>query len=127
LSKKSKPAPGGTCSPTPTAPAPPSSPRAVVSLALALFVPALFLVLNGNLSVQTALVRFLGALVVSWFAAGLVISTVRNSTARNSTESTAPGGGVGATPSPAETAGATRPEDPDAAGRTNNPHSQVGA
>jgi hypothetical protein len=48
----------------------------VVSLALVLFVPAMWLVWHGNLSVQTALERFIGALVVSWVAARLVLATV---------------------------------------------------
>jgi hypothetical protein len=50
--------------------------RPVVSLALVLFVPAMWLVWHGNLSVQTALERFIGALVVSWVAARLVLATV---------------------------------------------------
>jgi hypothetical protein len=54
--------------------------RPVVTLALAIFLPALWLVLNGNLSVQTALVRFAGALLVSWVAAWLVFATVDHST-----------------------------------------------
>jgi hypothetical protein len=58
----------------------PTPHRPVVSLALVLFVPALWLVLQGNLSVQTALVRFIGALLVSWVAARLVLATVRTCT-----------------------------------------------
>ena len=51
--------------------------RPVVLIALLLFAPALLLVLDGNLSVQAALVRFAGALVVSWVAARLVFVTVQ--------------------------------------------------
>ena len=43
-----------------------------------MFVPAVVLVLDGNLSVQTALVRFVAALLVSWAAARLVWATVRS-------------------------------------------------
>ena len=46
--------------------------RLVVSLALLLFLPNLWLVMHENLTVQTALVRFIGALGVSWIAARLV-------------------------------------------------------
>lgn len=57
--------------------APRSTPhRPVVSVALVIFVPALWLVLDGNLSVQTALVRFIGALIVGWVAAKLVFATM---------------------------------------------------
>ena len=45
-----------------------------------MFVPAVVLVLDGNLSVQTALVRFAAALLVSWAAARLVWATVRSAT-----------------------------------------------
>jgi hypothetical protein len=62
------------------APARPTPHRPVVSLALVLFIPALWLVLDGNLSVQTALVRFIGALLVSWVAARLVTATVSSYT-----------------------------------------------
>jgi len=41
-----------------------------------IFVPALWLVLHGNLSVQNALIRFIGALMVGWAAAWLVFATV---------------------------------------------------
>lgn len=54
----------------------PTPHRPVVSLALVLFFPALWLVLHGNLSVQTALLRFIGALLVSWVAAWVVLTTV---------------------------------------------------
>lgn len=74
---------GGTMGPAPSPTSslrstrPLSTPhRPVVSLALVLFVPALWLVLDGNLSVQTALLRFIGALFVSWLAARLVLATV---------------------------------------------------
>lgn len=50
--------------------------RPVVSVALVIFVPALWLVLHGNLSVQNALIRFIGALMVGWAAAWLVFATV---------------------------------------------------
>ena len=52
--------------------------RPVLSIALVMFVPAVVLVLDGNLSVQTALVRFAAALLVSWAAARLVWATVRS-------------------------------------------------
>ena len=45
-----------------------------------MFVPAVVLVLDGNLSVQTALVRFAAALLVSWASARLVWATVRSAT-----------------------------------------------
>lgn len=54
----------------------PTPRRAVISVALVLFVPALWLVMDGNLAVQTALFRFIGALLVSWVAARLVLATV---------------------------------------------------
>jgi hypothetical protein len=50
--------------------------RPVISVALLLFVPVLWLVMDGNLSVQTALIRFVAALLVSWVAAWLVFATV---------------------------------------------------
>ena len=56
----------------------PTPHRPVVSLALVLFIPELWLVMHGNLSVQTALVRFIGALLVSWIAAWLVLATIRS-------------------------------------------------
>ena len=56
----------------------PTPHRPVVSLALMLFMPNLWLVMHGNLSVQTALVRFIGALLVSWVAAWLVFATIRS-------------------------------------------------
>jgi hypothetical protein len=63
----------------------PSTPhRPVISLALVIFVPALWLVRDGNLSVQTALERFIGALLVSWVAARVVLATV-SSFARSAT------------------------------------------
>lgn len=71
---------GGPVNPTDIVPSRPTPHRPVVTLALALFLPALWLVLNGNLSVQTALVRFVGALFVSWVAAWLVLATVNHST-----------------------------------------------
>lgn len=52
--------------------------RPVIFLALVLFVPDLWLVMNRNLSVQTALLRFIGALLVSWVAAWIVFATVRS-------------------------------------------------
>jgi hypothetical protein len=56
---------------------PPRTPhRPVVFVALVLFVPSLWLVLDGNLSVQSALLRFIGALLVSWVAARLVFATM---------------------------------------------------
>ena len=58
--------------------------RPVLWIALVLFVPAVVLVLDGNLSVQTALVRFAAALVVSWAAARLVWATVRSGSSGSS-------------------------------------------
>jgi hypothetical protein len=57
-----------------------------------LFVPAVMLVLDGNLSVQTALVRFAAALLVSWAAARLVWATVRSGS--SGTEAAADSGPV---------------------------------
>lgn len=54
----------------------PTPHRPVVSVALVIFVPALWLVLHGNLSVQNALIRFIGALMVGWAVARLVFATV---------------------------------------------------
>ena len=78
--------------------------RPVLSIALVMFVPAVVLVLDGNLSVQTALVRFVAALLVSWAAARLVWATVRSATSV-----TEVGGG--------EVAGSAAP----AAGRSGRP------
>lgn len=58
----------------------PTPHRPVVALALVLFIPELWMVMHGNLAVQTALVRFIGALLVSWGAARLVIATVSSFT-----------------------------------------------
>jgi len=63
---------------TATRPARRTPARPVLSIALVMFVPAVVLVLDGNLSVQTALVRFAAALLVSWAAARLVWATVRS-------------------------------------------------
>ena len=60
---------------------PPTPARPVVSIALVMFVPAVVLVLDGNLSVQTALMRFVAALLVSWVAARLVWATVQSARA----------------------------------------------
>lgn len=73
----------GSARTTPSAPTPH---RPVVSLALVLFVPALWLVLHGNLSVQTALLRFIGALLVSWVAARLVFATLSSFAGTANTE-----------------------------------------
>lgn len=50
--------------------------RPVVTVALLLFVPSMWMVYEGNLTVQAAVIRFIGALVVSWVAARLVVTTV---------------------------------------------------
>jgi len=71
---------GRTASPA-TASVPPTPARPVVSIALVMFVPAVVLVLDGNLSVQTALMRFAAALLVSWVAARLVWATVQSARA----------------------------------------------
>jgi hypothetical protein len=60
------------------APHRPTPHRLVVSLALVLFVPDLWLVMHENLAVQTALVRFIGSLGVSWIAARLVFATLNS-------------------------------------------------
>ncbi len=57
-----------------------TSPRPVVSVALVLFVPVLWLVMQGDLSVQTALIRFIGALLASWVAVRLVLTPVSHYT-----------------------------------------------
>jgi hypothetical protein len=51
-----------------------------VSFALVLFVPVLWLVMQGDLSVQTALIRFIGALLASWVAVRLVLTPVSHYT-----------------------------------------------
>jgi hypothetical protein len=109
MKKKTPAARGGSASLAQTVPGRPTSHRAVVSLALALFVPALWLVLNGNLEVQTALVRFVGALTVSWIAAWLVFSTAHHSTGSPAARGAADG--VHASTQPA---GTTEPGGPDA-------------
>jgi hypothetical protein len=60
------------------APRRPTPLRLVVSLALLLFLPNLWMVMNGNVTVQTSLVRFIGALMVSWIAARLVFATLNS-------------------------------------------------
>ena len=60
------------------APRRPTPHRLVVSLALLLFLPNLWMVMNGDVTVQTSLVRFIGALMVSWIAARLVFATVNS-------------------------------------------------
>jgi hypothetical protein len=73
----------------------PTPARPVVSIALVMFLPAVVLVLDGNLSVQTALMRFAAALLVSWVAARLVWATVQSARAAG-TDTRADGpGGVG--------------------------------
>lgn len=94
----------------------PTPHRPVVSLALVLFMPNLWLVMHGNLSVQTALVRFIGALLVSWIAAWLVFATIRSfSRSGSSPEGAGLPGSVGVTSpastvSPASVALAGRPD-----------------
>ena len=66
-------------------------PRPVVSVALVLFVPVLWLVMQGDLSVQTALIRFIGALLASWVAVRLVLTPVSHYT---KPDRPAPGAGV---------------------------------
>ena len=111
--RSGSPGPGGrSAQPDPGAPAtppvPPTPARPVVSIALVMFVPAVVLVLDGNLSVQTALMRFVAALLVSWVAARLVWATVQSARAA----------GAGPVPRPARTARA-RPAraEPGRAGR----------
>jgi hypothetical protein len=100
--KKASRSEGGSKTPPPgessrgTTPTP-TPHRPVISLALVLFVPALLLVLHGNLSVQTALFRFIGALLVSWVAARLVFATLSSyARSANSAPAAATGGSAGA-------------------------------
>ena len=105
-----------------TTPVPPTPARPVVSIALVMFVPAVVLVLDGNLSVQTALMRFAAALLVSWVAARLVLATVQSARATGGGPGTdGPGGPGGAGPggtrpggagTAATTAAAARPAGP---------------
>ena len=95
---------------------PPTPARPVVSIALVMFVPAVVLVLDGNLSVQTALMRFAAALLVSWVAARLVWATVQSARATGGRPGTdgpggaGPGGtGPGGAGTAATTAAAARP------------------
>ena len=60
-----------------------------------MFVPAVVLVLDGNLSVQTALMRFVAALLVSWVAARLVWATVQSARAAGAEAGTDGPGGAG--------------------------------
>ena len=78
-----------------TTPVPPTPARPVVSIALVMFVPAVLLVLDGNLSVQTALMRFAAALLVSWVAARLVWATVQSARATGGGPGTDGPGGAG--------------------------------
>jgi hypothetical protein len=78
-----------------TTPVPPTPARPVVSIALVMFVPAVVLVLDGNLSVQTALMRFAAALLVSWVAARLVWATVQSARATGGRPGTDGPGGAG--------------------------------
>ncbi len=78
-----------------TTPVPPTPARPVVSIALVMFVPAVVLVLDGNLSVQTALMRFAAALLVSWVAARLVWATVQSARATGVGPGTDGPGGAG--------------------------------
>ena len=99
----------------PAAPARLTPHRPFVSVALAIFLPAVWLVLNGNLSVQTALVRFIAALLVSWFAARLVFAT-----AIHSTGSAANAGAVAGPLPPAKHGGQTGQGSRDAAGQPDD-------
>jgi hypothetical protein len=104
----------------------PTPHRAVISLSLLLFVPAMWLVLHGNLSVQTALVRFIGALLVSWAAAWLVFATVGSFTSPDTSADATGEGIVPGLPDPSAGATAsTRPSsgDSDSAGPSEDPHS----
>lgn len=87
----------------------PTPHRPVISVALLLFVPVLWLVMDGNLAVQTALIRFIAALLVSWVAARLVFATV-------GVYARTPGaaGAADRSPdsSPARSAGPAHPPDP---------------
>ena len=85
--------------------------RPVLSIALVMFVPAVVLVLDGNLSVQTALVRFAAALLVGWAAARLVWGTVRS--AASGAE---PGGGDGAGAAAAPEGAGSRQTAPERTG-----------
>ena len=63
-------APGGASGAAP--------PRPAVTIALLMVVPAVVLLLDGNLSVQSVVLRFAGALALTWRAASLIGSTVRS-------------------------------------------------
>ena len=103
------PAGGGRPAAPATAPVPPTPARPVVSIALVMFVPAVALVLDGNLSVQTALMRFAAALLVSWVAARLVWATVQSARA---TGGQAGGDGPGGAGPGGTTAAAAAPAGP---------------
>ena len=79
-----------------------------------MFVPAVVLVLDGNLSVQTALVRFAAALLVSWAAARLVWATVRSARRRPGRE---PVTSAGVATAPERAASAAAPAGRDDRGR----------
>ena len=102
---------------TPAAPARLTPHRPFVSVALAIFLPAVWLVLNGNLSVQTALVRFIAALLVSWFAAWLVFATAIHSTG---SAANANAGAVAGPLPPARHGGQTGQGSRDAAGQPDD-------
>ena len=106
------PAGGGRPAAPATAPVPPTPARPVVSIALMMFVPAVVLVLDGNLSVQTALMRFAAALLVSWVAARLVWATVQSARATGSATGTDSPRGAG--PGGAAPGGATAAAAPPA-------------
>lgn len=53
-------------------------PRPAVTVAVLMVVPAVVLLMDGNLSVQSVLWRFVGALALTWLAASLIGSTVRS-------------------------------------------------
>jgi len=119
--RKAGTVPGGTpAGSTPGVPSRPTPLRPVVFLALALFLPSLWMALHGNLSVQTALVRFIGALLVSWVAAWLVFGT-----ADHGSRSSHAAEDVRATVPPPHLAGATGLGGEDAAIRPNGTSATV--
>lgn len=95
----------------------PTPHRPVVALALVLFIPELWLVMHGNLAVQTALVRFIGVLLVSWGAARLVIATVGSFTRSGAIPGAAGAPGLDDAASPAGKAG---PGGADLAGQPHD-------
>ena len=69
---------GAEAAPQAVARAGAAPPRPAVTVAVLMVVPAVVLLMDGNLSVQSVLWRFVGALALTWLAASLIGSTVRS-------------------------------------------------